>query len=113
MQKNLNVAIADINKPVVLVVKKVKSVLESVAERLQSELRDKGLDCKSILIIDDEADNASITTSTDPEKPTTINKCIRDIFNEFPVASYVGYTATPFANIFINPNDDENYLDLY
>ena len=113
MQKNLNVAIADINKPVVLVVKKVKSVLESVAERLQSELRDKGLDCKSILIIDDEADNASITTSTDPEKPTTINKCIRDIFNEFPVASYVGYTATPFANIFINPNDDENYLDLF
>lgn len=113
MQRNLNVAIADISKPVVLVVKKVKSVLESVAERLQSELRDKGLDCRSILIIDDEADNASITTSKDPEKPTTINKCIRDIFNEFPVASYVGYTATPFANIFINPNDDESYLDLF
>jgi hypothetical protein len=113
MQRNLNVAIADINKPVVLVVKKVKSVLESVAERLQSELRDKGLDCKSILIIDDEADNASITTSKDPDKPTTINRCIRDIFNEFPIASYVGYTATPFANIFINPNDDDNYLDLF
>lgn len=113
MQKNLNVAIADINKPVVLVVKKVKSVLESVAERLQSELRDKGLDCKSILIIDDEADNASITTSKDPEKPTAINKCIRDIFNEFPIASYVGYTATPFANIFINPYDDESYRDLF
>lgn len=113
MQKNLNVAIADINKPVVLVVKKIKSVLESVAERLQSELRDKGLDCRSILIIDDEADNASITTSADPDKPTTINRCIRDIFNEFPVASYVGYTATPFANIFINPNDDESYMDLF
>lgn len=113
VQKNLNVAIADINKPVVLVVKKVKSVLESVAERLQSELSEKGLDCKSILIIDDEADNASITTSKDPEKPTTINRCIRDIFNKFPIASYVGYTATPFANIFINPYDDESYLDLF
>lgn len=113
VQKNLNVAIADINKPVVLVVKKVKSVLESVAERLQSELSEKGLDCRSILIIDDEADNASITTSKDPEKPTTINRCIRDIFNKFPIASYVGYTATPFANIFINPYDDENYLDLF
>ncbi len=113
VQKNLNVAIADINKPVVLVVKKIKSVLESVAERLQSELSEKGLDCRSILIIDDEADNASVTTSKDPEKPTTINRCIRDIFNKFPIASYVGYTATPFANIFINPYDDESYLDLF
>ena len=113
VQKNLNVAIADINKPVVLVVKKVKSVLESVAERLQSELSEKGLDCRSILIIDDEADNASITTSKDPDKPTAINRCIRDIFNKFPIASYVGYTATPFANIFINPYDNEDYLDLF
>lgn len=113
MQKNLNIAIADINKPVILVVKKTKSVLESVAERLQSELSEKGLDCKSILIIDDEADNASVSTAKDPEKPTTINRCIRDIFNKFPIASYVGYTATPFANIFINPNDDENYMDLF
>jgi len=113
MQRNLNVAIADINKPVVLVVKKVKSVLESVAERLQSELTEKGLDCKSILIIDDEADNASISTAKDPTKPTTINRCIRDIFNKFPIASYVGYTATPFANIFINPYDDDSYLDLF
>ena len=113
VQKNLTVTIADINKPVVLVVKKVKSILESVAERLQSELSNKGLDCKSILIIDDEADNASITTSKDSEKPTAINKCIRDIFNKFPIASYVGYTATPFANIFINPYDDKDYLDLF
>lgn len=113
VKKNLNVAIADINKPVVLVVKKVKSILESVAERLRSELSEKGLDCRSILIIDDEADNASITTSRDPEKPTTINRCIRDIFNNFPIASYVGYTATPFANIFINPYDDDCYMDLF
>lgn len=66
----------------------IKEIDESVAERLQSELSEKGLDCRSILIIDDEADNASITTSKDPEKPTTINRCIRDIFNKFPIASY-------------------------
>lgn len=113
VQRNLNVAIADINKPVVLVVKKVKSVLQSVSERLKSELTEKRLDCKSILIIDDEADNASVTTSADPSKPTAINKCIRDIYNKFPIASYVGYTATPFANIFINPYDDEEFLDLF
>lgn len=114
MQKNINIAFSDISKPVVLVVKKNKGVLESVSERLQSELNDKGLkDCKSILIIDDEADNASISTGKDPKKPTAINRCIRDILNKFPVASYVGYTATPFANIFINPYDDKDYLDLF
>lgn len=114
IQRNLNAAISDFNKPVVLVVKKVKSVLESVGERLQSELTEKGvLDSKSILIIDDEADNASINTSRSSVSPTSINRSIRAIFNKFPIASYVGYTATPFANIFINPHDEEDNLDLF
>ncbi len=114
IQKNLNAAIADFNKPVVLVVKKNKSILESVSERLQSELSEQGLDSKSILIIDDEADNASLNTNKPEKEPTTINRCIRAILNKFPIASYVGYTATPFANIFINPNDrDPANLDLF
>lgn len=113
IQRNLNAAISDFNKPVVLVVKKVKSILESVSERLQSELTEKGvLDSKSILIIDDEADNASINTRS-ADSPTSINRSIRAIFNKFPIASYVGYTATPFANIFINPHDEEDNLDLF
>lgn len=113
IQKNLNAQIGDFNKPVVLVVKKVKSILESVSLRLQSELSNKGLDSKSILIIDDEADNASINTAKDGVSPTSINKCIRQIFNKFSIASYVGYTATPFANIFINPIDEDDNLDLF
>lgn len=114
IQKNLNATIADYNKPVVLVVKKNKSILESVSERLQSELSEQGLDSKSILIIDDEADNASLNTNKPEKDPTAINRCIRAIFNKFPIASYVGYTATPFANIFINPDDkDPANLDLF
>ena len=113
MQKNLNAAISDFNKPVVLVVKKNKSILESVSERLQSTLLEQGVDSKSILIIDDEADNASINTSK-PDTPTAINKCITTIFNKFPIATYVGYTATPFANIFIDPSyDTEDKLNLF
>ena len=113
IQANNNIGIGDLNKPVVLVVKKVKSILESVGERLQSALSEKGLkDSSSILIIDDEADNASVNTRS-LEDPTTINKAIRAIFNKFPIASYVGYTATPFANIFINPYSEENNLDLF
>lgn len=114
IQHSLNMAIGDLNKPVVLVVKKVKSILESVSERLQSELSEKGLDSKSILIIDDEADNASINTAKPGNDPTSINRAIRAIFNKFPIASYVGYTATPFANVFINPTDeDPENLDLF
>ena len=113
IQKNLNVSLGDFKKPVVLVVKKVKSILESVGERLQSALDEKGLDYQSILIIDDEADNASLNSKKEGENPSAINRCIRDIFNKFPIASYVGYTATPFANIFVSPNDEENNLDLF
>lgn len=114
IQRNLNTAIGDLNKPVVLVVKKVKSILESVAARLQSELEEKGLDSKSVLIIDDEADNASINTARPGNDPTTINRAIRNIFNRFPIATYVGYTATPFANVFIDPEDkDLEDLDLF
>ena len=64
--------LADFNKPVVLVVKKVKSILESVGERLQAELSQQGLDSKSILIIDDEADNASLNTNKPEKDPTTL-----------------------------------------
>ena len=112
IKENRNAAISDYNKPVILVVKKNKKILESVNEHLQSALKD--FDSSSILIIDDEADNASISTAPPGKDPTAINKCIRDIFNKFPIASYVGFTATPFANIFINPfNDDEHFLDLF
>lgn len=61
-----------------------------------------------------EADNASLNTNKPEKDPTAINRCIRAIFNKFPIASYVGYTATPFANIFINPDDkDPANLDLF
>lgn len=71
-----------------------------------SELR-KAIREKAILVIDDEADNASINTNKKEREPTRINGQIRDILNLFNKSAYVGYTATPFANIFI-PLDDQN-----
>jgi hypothetical protein len=62
---------------------------------------------KSLLLIDDEADNASINISNDPERQSSINGWITQILNLFGKNAYVGYTATPFANIFI-PLDDQN-----
>lgn len=112
INRNLNAGINDFTKPVILVVKKNRKILDSVLEKLQTAVQ--GYGSNSILIIDDEADNASISTAKPGNNPTAINKCIRGIFNKFPIASYVGFTATPFANIFINPEDkDPDDLDLF
>ena len=79
-----------------------------------------------LLLIDDEADNASIDTKAmrrigntevevdDSEQdPTKINGLIRQILNCFGQSAYVGYTATPFANIFIYPIETDNPQATY
>jgi hypothetical protein len=67
------------------------------------------------LIIDDECDQASVNASSKEDDMTRINEAIRKTIRALPAVSYVGYTATPFANVFINPfphNKDE-LDDLY
>ncbi len=94
------VSLSSLNKPSVLVVKKNKKILSSIIKWLGI---DKISIPNNILIIDDECDNASINTRED-DNPSAINKLIREIYNCFSCATYVGYTATPFANILINPD---------
>lgn len=60
-----------------------------------------------ILVIDDEADQASIDVGT--KRQSTINKLIQEIL-ENPKAAYIAYTATPFANLLIDPSFEQ---DLY
>jgi hypothetical protein len=59
-----------------------------------------------LLLIDDEADNASINTNPENDVATRINGQIRSIIRLFDKSGYVGYTATPFANIFIPIAED-------
>lgn len=72
-----------------------------------------------LLLIDDEADNASINTKAKPgsdaDTVTAINGGIRHLLDSFQKSAYVGYTATPFANIFINPDVESpvHGLDLF
>ncbi|QDO46281.1 endonuclease [Streptomyces sp. RLB3-17] len=96
----------------VMVVKKNKSVLE----KLVKDLKKMGPILGEIpaLIIDDESDQASVNT-TDPKKwedgkvtRTAINGQISKLLKLLPRAQYVGYTATPFANVFIDPGDEED-----
>ncbi|MEG1313435.1 MAG: Z1 domain-containing protein, partial [Bacilli bacterium] len=94
---------------VVFVIKKQTSVLKKLKEWLVSLNADpitQKIDMP-MLLIDDEADNASINTNADKENPTKINKLIRDLANVFTKANYVGFTATPFANVFIDPETSD------
>ena len=60
-----------------------------------------------MLLIDDEADNASINIQHGAGEVSRINGQIRDLLRMFDRSCYVGYTATPFANIFIDPDTDD------
>lgn len=116
-------------RPLLLVVKKNVSVLNGVLEwiRLTANANDRGrpyFTGMPLLVIDDEADHASVDTRqqtfsggiADPDHaPTAINSRIRQIVGSFDQVSYVGYTATPFANIFIHPDAEtgKEFQDLF
>ena len=88
---------------ILVVLKKNSSVLRNFKNWLADANDDIVKDCPT-LIIDDEADQASINTKKDNEKPTAINGHIRELLQKFKLVSYVGYTATPFANAFVDSN---------
>ena len=101
--------------PICIVVKKNATILKNLNEWL-TNLEKKHPDLP-LLMVDDEADNASLNTkkyedATAQEKDdiTSINREIRDILNKFRKSAYVGYTATPYANVFIDP---EARSDVY
>jgi len=98
--------------PVVLVIKKNYRTLSNLLEWLKSNnvRGDQEMIDQPMLLIDDEADNASINTKYKKKSVTRINGQIRDLLNMFHRSCYIGYTATPFANIFIDPDQDD---DMY
>ncbi|MFE0377546.1 Z1 domain-containing protein [Streptomyces inhibens] len=86
---------------VLCVVKKNATVLRKLSEWLGSA-SEYLQDCPA-LVIDDEADQATVATKS-------INPLIREILDQLPKSAYVGYTASPFANLLIDPSADN---DLY
>lgn len=102
--------INDFRKPVILVIKKNVRTLDSLHGWLK-EMNAQGhgrISDVPMLMIDDEADHASINTNRADIDPTRTNAMIRKILRLFTKSCYVGYTATPFANIFINPESYGN-----
>lgn len=103
--------------PIVLVVKKNKSILTNLFRWATELTKERDPDTGEfrvrgvpVLVIDDEADHASVNTKSQSEEtdPSVINGLIRQFLKTFDRAAYVAYTATPFANIFIDP--DSNHL---
>ena len=103
-------------QPVMFVIKKNVSTLKHLNKWLKTfnQNGDNSID-NSLLVVDDESDNASVNTNPEDRDPTAINAQIRELLNSFSRASYVGFTATPFANIFIDPETDDTMLkeDLF
>lgn len=112
--RNYGVSIKGTNEPIVFVIKKNWSILSGLRQWLQAEYPNGNIPFP-LLLIDDEADNASINTHKDPGKATRINGEIRQLLDLFNRRSYIGYTATPFANIFIEPDCESDMLqhDLF
>jgi len=107
-------------RPWLFVVKKQKTVLEQLLRWISAHVADSTetgtgrriVSKLPLLLVDDESDHASVDTGEqefDAEgmpdlehDPRTINGLIRTILHTFSKSAYVGFTATPFANIFIH-----------
>lgn len=105
------------NSLIIFVIKKNVSVLRKLYDWLYNQNVDSvyGYIDTPMLLIDDEADNASVNTRKEETDPTKTNQLIRKICNVFKNSTYVGFTATPFANVFIDPDsvDSMKRADLF
>ena len=127
-----HLAISPEQRPWLFVVKKHKIVLERLLKWIRSHVADatdengkRFVSNLPLLLIDDEADHASVDTGEqhigadgkpdEDHEPKAINSRIRKILNVFAKKAYVGYTATPFANIFIHRQNEtpEEGPDLF
>ena len=105
----VGIPLQNLTEPAVFVIKKNSSTLKNLLEWLTEHSSRGGgqrID-EPMLLIDDEADNASINIRHGAGEVSRINGQIRDLLQIFDRSCYVGYTATPFANIFIDPDTDD------
>ncbi|MXX65550.1 MAG: endonuclease [Chloroflexi bacterium] len=113
----VGIPLQNLREPAVFVIKKNSGTLKNLIEWLREHSARGGarrID-EAMLLIDDEADNASINIKHGSSEVSRINGQIRDLLEIFERSCYIGYTATPFANIFIDPDTSDDMLgqDLF
>jgi len=103
----------DDNTPFIFITKKNSKTLKKIRDSISNIniVPPRTQVDTSLLIIDDEADNASVNTNDPENDPTIINAEIRKLLNLFTKSNYVGFTATPFANVFIDPDSQTEMLE--
>lgn len=106
------IPLKNIQEPVLLVMKKNKTALSNLKSFLETQMSGNSYLDVPMLMIDDEADNASVNAKKD-EDPATINKLIRQLLESFSKSSYCAYTATPFANVFITPDGEDLFPENF
>lgn len=108
-EANVDVALRGGRHRAIAVVKKQSEVLRRLIDWLKCGNAILNRECP-VLIIDDEADQASVNTgkSMELDELTRINDRIVELLSVFPRCGYVGYTATPFANVLTHPGYPEN-----
>ncbi|MCC9072125.1 Z1 domain-containing protein [Flavobacterium sp. F-65] len=112
----LNIPIG--KNPVVFVIKKNKGILENLIDWFSKDSNIRIVNGQPklfdvpVLIIDDEADAASVNATKDINEIKTINKLIRTLLNVFDQNTFVGYTATPYANLFIPQDYNEELTTI-
>ena len=105
----VGIPLQNLTEPAVFVIKKNSNTLKNLIEWLKEHSARGGAESidEPMLLIDDEADNASINIRHGAGEVSKINGQIRELLHIFERSCYVGYTATPFANIFIDPDTDD------
>ena len=106
----VGISLQTLGEAAVFVIKKNSSTLRNLIEWLRehSAWGDNRRISEPMLLIDDEADNASINIRRGAGEVSRINSQLRELLQLFDRSCYVGYTATPFANIFIDPDTDDD-----
>ena len=110
---SVGIPLQNLKEPVVFVIKKNTSTLRNLIEWLRAHNAQRGTESirEPMLLVDDEADNASINIGHRQGEVSRINGQIRELLALFDRRCYVGYTATPFANIFIDPDTEDEMLE--
>lgn len=114
--RSLGISFENLKDPIIFTIKKHHKILANlhdwIVENHSLDLEEGTKLDLPLLLIDDEADFASINTKKQKKEITSTNGGIRKILGLFNRSSYVAYTATPFANIFIDPDStDEMFGD--
>ncbi|MGZ0712314.1 Z1 domain-containing protein (plasmid) [Coraliomargarita sp. W4R53] len=97
----------DTGVPTVFVIKKNVRMLENVKTYIDQQAGPNGFDLP-LVVVDDEADWGSPNTADPDRDPTRVNKGIRNLLDVSSRSTYLGITATPFANVLIDHTIDDD-----